>query len=215
MNSIYILDHRRETRATVCDWVHRILRESAVQEFHSYEQALQVMATSVPFMLVMEIGIRNGNGMEFIRKMRLQHANLRILVYTDQDEALYAERALRIGAHGYLMKGAGFEDFQIAFETVRRGDLYVSKVIEDKIMRNIARQSESGEFNPERLLSNRELEIFVKIGSGLSSRDIADQLALSIKTVETHRAHIKRKLNIRSARELTRQAEDWAEHVYA
>jgi DNA-binding NarL/FixJ family response regulator len=213
MNSIYILDSKREARAAVCDWVHRILRESAVQEFQSYDQALQMIATAEPFMLVMEIGIRNGNGMEFIRKMRLQHAHLHILVYTDQDETLYAERALRIGAHGYLMKDASFEDFQFAFETVLRGDLYVSKVIEDKIMRAIARQSERDEFNPERLLSNRELEIFVKIGSGLSSRDIADQLALSIKTVETHRAHIKRKLNIRSARELARQAEEWAERV--
>jgi len=215
MISVYILDIERDARAHVCEWVHRILRESALQEFSGYEQALQTIAAAPPSMLVVESGIRNGNGMEFIRKMRLQHPEVRILVYTDQDESLYAERALRIGAHGYLMKSATFEAFQEAFDTVLRGDLYVSRAIEDKILRNIARQDESGVFDPERLLSNRELEIFVKIGSGLSSRDIADQLALSVKTVETHRAHIKRKLNIRSARDLTRQAADWAEHVYA
>lgn len=213
--NIHIIDDQQEFRNTI----KRLIAESGLatitSEFSSYEEATQGLTRESPEIQIVEIGIRNGNGMEFIRKMRLQHPDVRILVYTDQDENLYAERALRVGAHGYLMKSSKPEEFLEALQTIREGAFYVSATIEEKILRGIAGQEEGTEKDPEHILSNRELEIYVKIGEGSSSREIAAQLALSIKTVETHRAHIKRKLNIRSARELVQQAKEWVEHAYA
>jgi DNA-binding NarL/FixJ family response regulator len=212
---IYLLDANDDSRLKVRQWIHDHLAASALQEFDSYQRAGLALERTQPALLIVDIGLREGNGMEFLRKTRLAYPDIRILVWTRQDETIYAERALRIGAHGYIMKNAAADDFTTALQTVLRGDLYVSPRIEDKLMRNIARQHEGDVLDPERLLSNRELEVFVKIGSGFSSRDIAAQLALSIKTVETHRAHIKRKLNLRSARDLTEQAEEWAGHTFA
>lgn len=163
---------------------------------HHYENACRLIDRHFPDLIIVDIGIRNGNGMEFIRRVRLKHPDIRVLVYTEQDEHLYAERALRIGAHGYLMKTTACTGLPDAVRTLIQGNLLVSHAIEEKILRGIAHQPEMDERDPEKLLSNRELEIFVKIGEGLSSREIADQLALSVKTVETHRAHIKRKLNL-------------------
>ena len=213
--NIHVIDNRVESRNSVKRIVAESDQATITAEFASYEEAWQGISIAYPDILVIEIGVRNGNGMEFVRKVRLQHPDVRILVYTHQDESLYAERALRVGAHGYLMKTAHPDEFLQALRTIMRGDFYVSPAIEEKILRGIAGQEEADEKNPEHILSNRELEIFVKIGEGLSSREIAAQLALSIKTVETHRAHIKRKLNIRSARELVQQAQHWITHAYA
>ncbi len=180
----------------------------------SYDEASRWIEKEPPHLLILEIGIRSGNGMEFIRKTRLHHPDIRILVYTDQDEQLYAERALRVGAHGYLAKSAEPRDLQTAVDTLLQGNLYVSPLIEDKILRHIAEESDPDKRDPEIVLSNRELEIFVKIGKGLSSRDIAEQLGLSVKTIETHRAHIKRKLNVTAGGELVHQATEWVAHTH-
>ncbi len=214
--NIHVIDHHPESRQSI----RRLLAEAGLhaqvtQEFGHYDEALRGVKNETPDLMIVEIGIRNGNGMEFIRKMRLHYPNVRILAFTHQDEALYAERALRVGAHGYLMKNASAQTFQQAVRAVLCGELFVSPAIEEKILRGIAGTEETDERDPEKVLSNRELEIFVKIGEGTSSREIAEQLALSIKTVETHRAHIKRKLNIRSARDLLQQAREWVEHTYA
>lgn len=175
-----------------------------------YSDALATIEEVEPDLLIVEIGIRHGNGMEFVRKVGLRHPHLRILVCTHQDELLYAERALRVGAHGYLMKSDNEAQFTKALKKVLQGELYVSPLIEEKILRAIAGQADYDEQDPQKVLSNRELEIFVKIGEGLSSREIAEELSLSVKTVETHRAHIKRKLNIVAARELMSRAGKWA-----
>ncbi len=212
---LYIIDDQKDSRDAIKRMIASTGHKAAISEFSYYDEAWHAMDRELPDLLIIEIGVRNGNGMEFIRKMRLQHPDVRVLVFTHQDETLYAERALRVGAHGYLMKQATQAEFREAFLSLMRGDYYVSPLIEEKIMRGIAGQEGVDEVNPEQVLSNRELEIFVKIGEGLSSREIAEQLHLSVKTVETHRAHIKRKLNIRSARDLVQQAHEWVSHAYA
>jgi len=213
--NVHIIDNHTGAR----DLIRRLIADSDIAtiigEFPSYEDAWKGIARDMPDLLILETGLRNGNGMEFIRKVRLQYPDVRILVFTDQDEHLYAERALRVGAHGYLMKSTVSEEFRRALQTIMQGEFYVSSAVEEKILRGIAGQVAADEKDPEHVLSNRELEIFVKIGEGRSSRAIAEQLALSIKTVETHRAHIKRKLNVRSARDLVQQAKEWVSRAYA
>ncbi len=180
---------------------------------HAYQDALKALVDYQPDFIIVEIGMRQGNGMEFVRKLRLLDTPMHILVYTHQDEQLYAERALRIGAHGYLMKPASTDELQAVIERIRQGELYVSPAIEAKLLRSIANQDHADTRDPERLLSNRELEIFVKIGEGLSSQQIANELGLSIKTIETHRAHIKRKLATRNAKELQAHAREWIQQA--
>lgn len=199
-----------------CQQAEAMLNESpytcSITTCDAYQSALNGIAQASPDLLIVELAIRQGNGMEFIRKMRLTQPELLMLAFSHQDEQLYAERALRVGAHGYVMKGSPPELFQSALERILNGELFVSPRIEAKILRSIAGSGlTSDEPDPERLLSNRELEVFVKIGQGASSRDIAQQLALSIKTVETHRAHIKRKLNTPTATALVHCAAEWVE----
>ena len=207
--SIDLVDDRPAQRKAVKQMLAHIVPSAVIAEYGSYGDALRGVDHYVPELLIVEIAIREGNGMEFVRKLRLQHPAARVLVYTDQDEQLYAERALRIGAHGYLMKPADSGVFAEAVHTVLRGDLFVSPAIEELILRHIAGQAEDRSDDPEQVLSNRELEIFVKIGMGLHSREIAEELTLSVKTVETHRAHIKRKLQIHAAQELQQRAAEW------
>ncbi len=199
-----------------CQQAEAMLNESpytcSITTYDAYQSALNGIAQASPDLLIVELGIRQGNGMEFIRKMRLTQPELLMLAFSHQDEQLYAERALRVGAHGYVMKGSPPELFQSALERILNGELFVSPPIEAKILRSVAGSGLiSDEPDPEKLLSNRELEVFVKIGQGASSREIAQQLALSIKTIETHRAHIKRKLNTPTASSLVHCATEWVE----
>jgi DNA-binding NarL/FixJ family response regulator len=207
--SIDVVDDQPAQRKAVKQLLAHIVPSAVIAEYTGYSDALRGLAHYLPELLIVEIAIHEGNGMEFVRKLRLQYPSIRMLVYTRQDEQLYAERALRVGAHGYLMRPAVPDLFAEAVHTVLRGDLYVSPAIEDHILRHIAGQAEDRPDDPELVLSNRELEIFVKIGEGLTSREIAEQLTLSVKTVETHRAHIKRKLQIHAAHELQQRATDW------
>lgn len=183
--------------------------------YENYEAAADGMQHYTPDLLIVDTGLPQGNGMEFIRKIRIQKPEVLILVYTELDELLYAERALRIGAHGYVMKGNGATCLKEALGVILRGELFVSPTIETKILKTIAGAERKQPPNPERALSNRELEILVLIGEGLTSREIAAKLALSIKTVETHRAHIKRKLQTPSATNLVRYAKEWVQQFTA
>lgn len=189
--------------------------ELVVTEYVDYEAALKGLAHYSPDLLIVDIGLQTGNGMEFIRKMRMTHESLHILVHTRRDEVLYAERALRVGAHAYLMKGCTSDLFKKVVEGIMADHLYVSPAIEDRIIRAVAGQDGDDLKNPDKALSNRELEIFIKIGEGHSSRAIAEQLSLSIKTIETHRAHIKRKLGTQTARDLLQRATEWVQRVHA
>lgn len=213
--SVDVVDTDPRTQDMVLSTLAKRGEEVVLTVYESYDAALQGLEHYAPELLVVDIGLSNGNGMEFVRKIRLTHPNVTMLVYSLQDEQLYAERSLRVGAHAYVMKNAELALLEEAIDTILKGDLFVSPAIEAKILRTIARPETTDEPDPERLLSNRELEIFVKIGEGHSSRDIAIQLGLSVKTVETHRAHIKRKLSAPNSTNLVRFAKDWVQKINA
>ncbi len=206
--NLYIVDSA-DRRSGIKTMIADMRVQADITECSTCKEAEHMFATNEPEVLILEINACSVGALEFIRRIRLQHPNMRVLIHTDQDETVYAERALRAGAHGYLMKTAGADAFQTALHEVMNGNFHVSPVIERQILRAVAGQGRNADVDPELILSNRELEIFAKIGEGLTSRAIASQLSLSVKTVETHRAHIKRKLNIRSARDLLQHARDW------
>lgn len=172
-------------------------------------KALYDIGELKPDLVILDIALRGCNGIELIKRIRAVHAEVAILAFSVHDEMLYAERALRAGARGYVMKQSATEEVIAAIRRVLRGERYVSRRMQDRMLEKLSNgDNHSGAASGLGLerLSDRELEVLQLIGSGLGTRKIAEQLHLSIKTVETYRAHIKQKLNLRNSLELIRLA---------
>ncbi|MFG0284656.1 MAG: response regulator [Phycisphaerales bacterium JB039] len=168
-------------------------------------------AADAPDLAIVDISLGHGSGLDLIKQLRAQHPDIKILVLSVHDEALYAERALRAGAQGYLRKSEPADTLIAAIRSVLRGGAALSPVMTERLVRQ-AVHNKRGEASGVESLSDREMEVFQLIGGGLSTRKIAKQLCISIKTVETHREHIKRKLGIDTAAELSRYAVAWVEN---
>ncbi len=165
-----------------------------------------------PDVILVDISLEDSNGLELIRKIDDLGLQIPMLVLSMHDESLYAEHALRAGASGYVMKQAAATTLIQAIEKVLEGEIYVSKTMSSQMLKMAFRSGGEDPKTGAELLSLRELEVFELIGRGNSTREIADQLSLSIKTIETYRAHIKDKLQLRSGTELMQRAIHWVEN---
>lgn len=174
-------------------------------------EAAQVMAGGLPDLVLTDITMPGRSGLDFIKDLHAQHPHLPILVVSMHDETIYAERALRAGARGYIMKEAGGERLLEAIRRVLGGNVYVSAALAETIMNNLSARRPRGSSSPIEKLTDREFEIFQLIGRGKSTRDIAQELHLSTKTVDVHRSHIKEKLALTDATALVRHAVRWVE----
>jgi DNA-binding NarL/FixJ family response regulator len=173
-------------------------------------EAMQLVEATNPDLVVLDISLRGTNGIELIKQIRARNSTIKLLVSSMHDESLYAERALRAGAMGYIKKEVVTDQIIAAIRTLLGGKIYLSDHITDRILhRVVAGQEELGGSMVDGL-SDRELEVFELIGQGLGTRQIAKQLHLSVKTIETYREHIKAKLNIHTASELAQHAVQWA-----
>lgn len=175
----------------------------------SAEEALAAMDCQ-PDLAIVDISLQTDSGLELVKTLRHRHPDLRILVLSMHDESLFAERALRSGANGYLMKLEATEHVVSAIREVLAGNIYMSAAMHEKLARAFAVPSKKPE-GPIASLSEREFEVLHLIGLGFSTRDIAQKLSRSVKTIEAHQANIKEKLNIRNGKELTRFAIQWIE----
>lgn len=173
--------------------------------------AFAKLSTQKPDLVLTDITMPGRSGIEFIKDLLAMHANLPILVVSMHDEDLYAERVLRAGARGYIMKEAGGENLLSAIRQVLCGQVYVSPKMSAKILSNLSARKPRGSSSPIEKLSDREFEIFRLIGQGKGTREIANELHLSPKTVEVHRAHIKEKLELKDAPSLVHHAIRWVE----
>jgi len=172
-------------------------------------QALQAIRTLAPDMVVVDISLKDTSGIELIKDIKVQYPSLPVLTLSMHDEGIYAERAMRAGAKGYIMKQEATEKVVTAIRRVLAGDVYVSEGMAAKMVgKLIAGPSEVGG-SPVDRLSDRELEVFRLIGAGYGTREMAEKLHLSVKTIETYRAHIKEKLDLLDANELLRTAITW------
>src|SRR5208282_3509368 len=151
-----------------------------------------------PDIVITDISLTHGDGIELVRDVRAHHPQLPILVLSMHEETIYAERMLSAGANGYIMKQAASEQFLIAVRRVLEGHIYVSEAVGNNMIQKFAGCTATLSTNQIDRLSNRELQIMHMIGKGMSTREMADTLHLSIKTVESHRQRIKRKLNLRT-----------------
>jgi DNA-binding NarL/FixJ family response regulator len=180
-------------------------------EADNAQTALQAMREQSPDIALVDINLPGANGLELIKLMLAERPKLRVLVVSMHDESLYALRSLRAGAKGYLMKAEALEHIAPAIRKVAAGDIYVTPRFRDRLVFQ-AIQSLEGMGSPVDPLSDRELEVLRFLGKGLGTRDIARTLHLSVKTIETHRAHIKEKLGFKEAAEMIRFAIDWVGH---
>ncbi|MGB5834835.1 MAG: response regulator transcription factor [Thiohalocapsa sp.] len=181
---------------------------SVCAETGSMRQAQEIVRESHPDIVIVDLSLEDGNGLELIRRLKSHYPQIKMLVCSMHDESLFAERAINTGAHGYINKHEVVGHVIDALRQVLDGKIYLSPHIVERIVTGFARnQAASGSSIED--LSNRELEVFWLIGRGRSTADIAKQLNLSVKTIETHREKIKRKLGLTSAGELMRHAVQW------
>jgi DNA-binding NarL/FixJ family response regulator len=162
-----------------------------------------------PDAVVVDISLREGDGIELVKDLRAHHPALPLLVLSMHDESVYAERLLAAGANGYIMKHAASEQFVAALRRVLDGGTWVSDAVGARLIGRIGRDAATKTASPIDRLSNRELQVLQMVGRGLSSRQMADALNLSIKTIEAHRLRIKRKLDLGTSTQLTRFAASW------
>jgi DNA-binding NarL/FixJ family response regulator len=171
--------------------------------------AMFVLASARPDVLIVDISLNGPDGLDLLKNIRTTHPTLPVLILSMHDESIYAERALRAGANGYIMKQEATEKVLVAVRRILRGEIYVSDRIANRLLKHYIAGSSTPRNSSVGDLSDRELEVFRLIGEGQGTRQIAEALHLSIKTVESYQAHIKEKLCLRSARELMQHAIEW------
>ena len=196
---------------------HPMMRDGLTMRINSQEdmlvcgeaacenEAVELVMQTCPDLVLVDISLQSGNGIELVKRIRLLNAETKILVVSTFQESLYAERALRAGALGYLNKQESNDKLLVAIRTVLKGERFMSPEITQRLVSQaLGKQSLTDD--PLKILTDRELEIFRLIGAGNSTSTIAEQLFLSPHTVDTHRENIKKKLGFKNAAELNRQA---------
>jgi DNA-binding NarL/FixJ family response regulator len=174
-------------------------------------EAMEVIRKLDPDLAILDLSLPGANGIELIKNIRAEFPKLPILVLSMHDESLYALRALRAGAEGYVMKHEAMANVIRAIHEVFSGRPYLSPAMAAQVITKFAQGQAEGETDPTERLSDRELEILELIGKGREVREIANRLHHSPKTVETHRAHIKEKLQLKNARDVVRFAVQWVD----
>jgi DNA-binding NarL/FixJ family response regulator len=212
----------RKTRILIVD-DHPIMRAGLAQligqeddltvcgEAEDPARALAAIEKFPPDLAVVDISLKEGSGIELIKDIRVRWPKLPVLVLTMHDESFYAERVLRAGARGYVTKAEASTKVVEGIRQVLAGGVYVSDKIASKMLCRLVGGGPDLDAWPIDRLSDRELEVFELIGQGLQTREIAQRLHLSVKTIEAHREHIKKKLDLDSASELLRYAVQWVE----
>lgn len=176
----------------------------------SEAEGLRLAEEAEPDVMIVDLSLEAGSGLGLIKAVHALNEGIRMLVFTMHDEKLYAERTLRAGAHGFINKGIAPEELVQSVRDIAAGHKVISEEINDRLLQRAL--GDAGGVEGVDSLSDRELEVFELIGRGASVRKIAKTLTISVKTVETHREHIKKKLDLATAAELSRFAVAWVEN---
>jgi DNA-binding NarL/FixJ family response regulator len=183
-------------------------------EAGTVEGGLEAVNTMRPDIALIDLSLTDGNGLELVKALRAKHPTLPTLVLSLHDEALYAERVLRAGARGYIMKRASTSELLTAIRKVLSGEIYLSQTMGSSVVRQGLGDQESPTYgDPLEQLSDRELEVFQLLGEGHATREIAEQLGLSMKTVSCYRQNIQNKLQLKDAAGLVQRAIHWATNL--
>ena len=207
--TVFVVDDHpivRQGLALLIDREADLLVCGEAEEMHSALRAIPILH---PDILIVDISLNGPDGLELLKNVRITWPRLPVLVLSMHDESIYAERALRAGANGYIMKQEATEKVLVALRRILSGEIYVSSRIANSMLQHYIRGASPSEHSSISELTDRELEVFRLIGEGQGTRQIAEVLHLSVKTVESYQAHIKEKLCLRSARELVQHAVEW------
>ena len=207
--NILIVDDHPIVRQGLAELINHEEDLAVCGQAEDAHQAMKAVKELKPDMAIVDISLKETSGMELIKDIKAQYPNLPILALSMHDESLYAERALRAGARGYIMKAEATEKVILAVRKILSGQIYISEKMASKMMQKLVGGSTEISTSPVERLSDRELEVFQLIGKGFGTRQISERLYLSIKTIETYRAHIKEKLNLSDAAELLQYAIQW------
>lgn len=202
---------------------HPLLREGVSQLInrqHDFEicgeadtvaNAFAAVERTTPDVILLDLRLGYGDTLELIKSIKARYPDVRILMLSQYDEAIYVERALRAGADGYVIKQEAADEVLAAIRTVLAGDMYVSRKLAVLVLQKLLSKKPAQPGLAIENLTDRELQVFQLIGSGLTTRQIAAELRLSVKTIETHRENIKSKLGLRNASELVHSAVTWVQ----
>lgn len=208
---ILIVDDHPFMRAGLAQLIDKQPGLAVCGEAGDPSAAMTELAKGRVDLVLTDITMPGRSGLEFIKDLQATHPKLPILVVSMHDEVIYAERVLRAGARGYIMKEAGGEALLAAIRLVLDGAVYVSPKMSARVLDSLSGRKPRGSSSPIEKLTDREFEVFQLIGQGKSTRDIAKQLHLSTKTVDVHRGHIKEKLGLTDTTSLVRHAVRWVE----
>jgi DNA-binding NarL/FixJ family response regulator len=207
---VLVVDDHPIVRQGLALMINREADLTVCAEADSAQAAVQAIVTAKPDILVVDISLNGPDGLDLLKDVRTRFPNIPVLILSMHDESIYAERALRAGAQGYIMKQEATDKVLTALRRILSHEIYVSERVANRML-----QRYIGSRDPSRPasvadLTDRELEVFRLIGLGHSTRQIAEELHISVKTVESYQAHIKEKLSLRSARELVQHAIQWS-----
>lgn len=206
---VFLVDDHPIVRQGLALFIEREPDLMVCGEAEDATSALQAIRDATPDFVILDISLNGPDGLELLKTLRARYPNLPALVLSMHDESVYAERALRAGANGYIMKQEAGDKVITAIRHILGGDVYLS----DRLTKQMLQQFVNGSISPRdplAKLSDRELEVFRLIGAGHGTRQIAEELHVSTKTVESYQAHIKEKLALRNARELVQYAVEWS-----
>jgi len=208
---ILLVDDHAVVRYGIAQLINRQSDMTVCGEEESASRALTAITALKPDLVIADISLKDSSGLELMRNIKAQYPGLPVLVVSVHDETIYAEIAFRAGALGYLMKQEALEKILTAIRRVLSGAIYVSDKLTAKMLQQQVRGQTDIKESPVKTLSDRELEVFQLIGQWKKTREIAEELHLSVKTIEYYREQIKRKLNLKSAAELTQHATAWVQ----
>ncbi len=206
---VFVVDDHPIVRQGLAMLVNREPDLTVCGEAEDAQTAMQAVTATKPDILVLDISLNGPDGLDLLKNVRTRHPDLPVLVLSMHDESIYAERALRAGAKGYIMKQEATDKVLVALRRILGREIYVSERIANRMLQHYIGSPAAGKPSSIADLTDRELEVFRLIGEGHSTRQIAEELHISVKTVESYQAHIKEKLSLRSARELVQHAIQW------
>jgi DNA-binding NarL/FixJ family response regulator len=209
-HAVFLVEDHPITRTGLAAVIGREADLYVCGDADSAPAALDQIAKMKPAIVITDIALKTSNGIELMKNLMTLCPNVPILVMSMHDESLYAERAIRAGARGYIMKREAADKIVPAIRAILGGDFYLSEQMKGKLLSGIVRnrKAEPASF-PLDTLSDRELEVFQLIGNGFTTREIAQRLNLSTKTIDSYREHLKLKLDLENGAELVRRAIRW------
>jgi DNA-binding NarL/FixJ family response regulator len=206
-----IVDDHPIVRRGLAQLIDQYADLHVVGEAESVDEAVAVLREGDFDLAIVDLSLKGLSGLELIKRLQAEQPDLPVLVLTMYDERFYAERALRAGASGYIMKHEATEKVIEAIRKVLGGDMYLSEQAAQRMVRTFIDSDPRDVSSPIERLSDRELEVFQLLGQGCGTREVAELLHLSVKTIETYRANIKQKLHLQNATELMQRAVQWVQ----